>query len=103
MASPKTLSSLAEVVQGKLSSSSDRSDVLISDVTHDSREAGPGTLFVAVRGTMHDGHDFAAQAIESGSPAICVQDSIGPDVAEIIVPSTRLALGPLAAWVHGRP
>ncbi|MFZ9730215.1 MAG: Mur ligase domain-containing protein, partial [Ilumatobacteraceae bacterium] len=36
--------------------------VLVSDVTHDSRNVGRGTLFCCVRGERHDGHDFAASA-----------------------------------------
>ena len=103
MASPKTLRMLAEVVHGQLSLPADRPEVLVSDVTHDSRQAGPGTLFVAIRGETFDGHDFVAQVIDAGSPALCVQDSISSGVAEIIVPNTRLALGPLAASVHGSP
>ena len=103
MASPKTLRMLAEVVHGQLSLPADRPEVLVTDVTHDSRQAGPGTLFVAIRGKAFDGHDFVDQAIDAGSPALCVQDPMSSGVAEIIVPNTRLALGPLAASVHGSP
>ena len=34
----------------------------VTGVTFDSREVGPGDLFVAMPGTVHDGHSFVAQA-----------------------------------------
>ena len=34
----------------------------VSGVTFDSREVEPGHLFVAMPGTVHDGHDFVAKA-----------------------------------------
>ena len=36
-------------------------------VTFDSREVGPGDLFVAMPGTVHDGHDFVAPAFAAGA------------------------------------
>jgi UDP-N-acetylmuramoyl-L-alanyl-D-glutamate--2,6-diaminopimelate ligase len=77
----------------------------IGDVTHDSREAASGSLFVAVRGFVADGHEFVAGAIESGAAAICVEDAaaIPAGVSAIVVNDTRAVLGPLAAAVHGQP
>jgi UDP-N-acetylmuramoyl-L-alanyl-D-glutamate--2,6-diaminopimelate ligase len=75
----------------------------ITDVTHDSRQAGPGVLFVAVRGKSFDGRDFVPAAVEAGSPAVCVESEAGSGVAEIVVPDTRAALGPLASTVHDHP
>ncbi len=59
-----SMSDLASLVDGVV-----RGDpaVEVSDVTHDSREAGPGTLFVAIRGEHFDGHDFVSEAIAAGS------------------------------------
>ena len=37
--------------------------VMIDDVHHDSRAAGPGSLFVAIPGATSDGHDFARGAL----------------------------------------
>ena len=54
------LSELAEAVEGEVIGSG---SVLIHDVTHDSRLAAPGALFVAVRGFTFDGHLFLPQAV----------------------------------------
>src|SRR5467141_1540940 len=39
----------------------------VADVTHDSRQAGQGSLFVAVRGELFDAHKFVPQVIEQGA------------------------------------
>jgi UDP-N-acetylmuramoyl-L-alanyl-D-glutamate--2,6-diaminopimelate ligase len=49
-------------------------DIFISGITFDSRKVGSDTLFVAVKGTQSDGHDFIKNAVESGATAvICEQ------------------------------
>ena len=78
-------------------------DVIVTDVTHDSRHAGEGTMYVAVRGSHVDGHVFIADAVASGSIAICVDHFTGSRVSELEVPDTRQAMGPLSAAVHGDP
>jgi UDP-N-acetylmuramoyl-L-alanyl-D-glutamate--2,6-diaminopimelate ligase len=75
----------------------------VTDVTHDSRQVGPGTLFVAVTGFRLDGHEFAAAAVDAGVPAIAVERRLPLDVPQLICTDTRAALGPLAAAVHGHP
>lgn len=98
----KSLEALAGAAGGELRPA-EAGDVLVSDVTHDSRQAGPGTLFVAVRGETVDGHGYASGAVRSGSPALCVEHSIGAGVPEIVVSDTRAALGVLSAEVHDNP
>ena len=66
-----------------------------SGVTFDSREAGPGDLFVAMAGTASDGHAFVEQAFAQGAVAALVSRPVaGPhvlvdDVAEAL---TALAI-----------
>ncbi|MEY4229255.1 MAG: Mur ligase family, catalytic domain, partial [Actinomycetota bacterium] len=38
-------------------------DAVVTDITVDSRVAGPGSIFSCVRGEHHDGHDFATDAV----------------------------------------
>jgi UDP-N-acetylmuramoyl-tripeptide--D-alanyl-D-alanine ligase len=53
----------------------------VTGVTFDSREVGPGDLFVAMAGTVHDGHKFVDSAFASGAAgAIVSQPVSGPHV-----------------------
>ena len=42
----------------------------ISKICCDSRQAVSGSLFVCIKGTDYDGHDFARKAVESGASAL---------------------------------
>ena len=46
----------------------------ISGIQSDSRKVEAGFLFVAVRGTVVDGHSFMANAIEKGAVAIVCEE-----------------------------
>ena len=46
------------------------------NLTTDSRQAGPGMMYLALKGERFDGNQFAIKAIESGSPYAVVDDSI---------------------------
>jgi UDP-N-acetylmuramoyl-tripeptide--D-alanyl-D-alanine ligase len=48
----------------------------------DSREAGPGTLFVGLPGTKLDGGRFASEAIDAGAWGVLVADEHGERVAQ---------------------
>ena len=53
----------------------------VSGVTFDSREVQPGDLFVAMPGTVHDGHSFVAGAFSSGASGALVSQPVqGPHV-----------------------
>ncbi len=77
--------------------------VRVRDVTHDSRQAGPGTLFAAVRGSRTDGHEHAAAAVAGGAAALLVEEFAAVPVPQIKTPDSRRALASAAAVVHGRP
>ena len=100
MGSSRSLAELAEAVQGSVIGIS---ETRVHDVTHDSRQAGPGTLFVAVSGAEFDGHDFVDQATRAGAEAVCVERRLATDVNQLVVGNTRAVLGKLAAEVHGHP
>lgn len=69
----------------------------VSAVCTDSREAGEGTMFIAIVGERVDGHTFIKSVIASG--AVCALCSRIPDEAEgfpiILVEDTVKALGRL--------
>ncbi len=75
----------------------------VLDVSHDSRQVGPGWLFCAIRGATTDGHDHAAAAIERGASALLTERRLDVPVPQVTVPSVRAAAGPAAAVVHGHP
>lgn len=93
------LSALAERIGGRLLGD----DVDVTDVTHDSRTAGNGALFVAVRGFERDGHDFVGAAAAGGAAAAAVESALDVEISQLVVADTREALGPLASAVHGDP
>ena len=80
-------------------------DVEVTGVTYDSRKAGRGSVFVALRGLKADGTAFAPQAIANGAAAVVAER--GPDasvpVSWVIVRDARLALALLAAEFYGHP
>jgi len=93
-----TLRHLASAVGGRIVGDP---NTVVTDVTHDSREAAPGRLFVAVRGFTVDGHRFVPAALAAGA-AVCVEDEPAEGPA-LVVADTRAAMGPLAARVHNLP
>jgi UDP-N-acetylmuramoyl-L-alanyl-D-glutamate--2,6-diaminopimelate ligase len=78
-------------------------DVVVDDVTHDSRSGGPGVLFAARPGQRSDGHDHAPDAVAAGCPALLVERVLDLRVPQIVVGSVAAAMGSVAAAVHGHP
>ncbi|HEV3319004.1 MAG TPA: UDP-N-acetylmuramoyl-L-alanyl-D-glutamate--2,6-diaminopimelate ligase [Solirubrobacteraceae bacterium] len=78
-------------------------DVEVSGLAYDSRSVRPGALFFCVPGFRSDGHDFAAQAVADGAVALVVERPLGLGVPEVLVPSVRAAMGPVASRFHGDP
>ena len=69
----------------------------IDKLTFDSRQCGPGSLFVAVPGTEVDGHAFIGKAVAAGATAVIYQNGtpaadFAGDVAWIRVADSRRAL-----------
>ncbi len=95
---------LAELIRGigAITVAGDVS-VEIGDLAYDSRRVGPGTLFFCVPGERADGHEFAAAAVEAGAAALVVERELELDVPQVLVPSARAAMAPLAARFWGDP
>jgi UDP-N-acetylmuramoyl-L-alanyl-D-glutamate--2,6-diaminopimelate ligase len=81
----------------------DDADLQIDGLAYDSRTAGPGTLFFCVKGYRQDGHEHAAQAVAGGAVALLVERPLGLGVPEVLVPSVRAAMGPVAARFYEDP
>ena len=81
-------------------------DVEVSGIKIDSRQVKPGYLFVAIKGTQTDGHQYIAKAIELGAVAVLCEDLPAEQAAGVTyvqVPSTETAVGPVATLFHGDP
>lgn len=93
-----TAAEIADITKGRLDA--DPGITPLSVVT-DSREATPGSLYVAKPGEYADGHDFIAAAFAAGATLALVERPVaGPDGApypSIVVPDAVLAMGALAA------
>jgi UDP-N-acetylmuramoyl-L-alanyl-D-glutamate--2,6-diaminopimelate ligase len=100
--SPARLAELAARVPG----AEVRGDggVVPTEVAFDSREVPPGAVFFAVPGERADGHAFAPAAVAAGAVALVVERPLEePGVPQVVVPSVRAAMGPIAAGVFGDP
>jgi len=65
-----------------------------SGVAYDSREVGPGDLFVALKGEHADGHDFVVGAREAGASGVIVDRPVrGPHVMVADTTDALVALG----------
>ncbi len=81
-------------------------DPEITSICYDSRQVGPGTLFVAVPGDHVDGHQFIPQAIQSGAIAVICEtlpDDLPDHVVFIEVAKSRIALSTVSARFYGHP
>ena len=74
-------------------------------VAYDSRLAGPGSVFVALRGAHADGAAFVHDAVSRGAIAVVSEGAApaGAGVPWARVTDARLALAALSAALYGRP
>ena len=67
------------------------------------RHVAPGTLFFCVPGTVHDGHEFAGDALSAGATALVVERRLGLPVTQVVVRSVRRAMALVAATFYEDP
>ncbi len=78
----------------------------VTSLTMDSRKVGPGNLFIAVRGTLTDGHQFIETAIRQGAVAVLCEElptDIAADIAYVRVQDSARAMGFTAANFYNQP
>ena len=81
-------------------------EVEITGVNIDSRRIEKGHLFVAIPGTVTDGHKFIPKAIELGATAVLCEkmpEEQIPEVTYVQVTSTEDAVGKVATLFYGDP
>ncbi|MGI8619057.1 MAG: UDP-N-acetylmuramoyl-L-alanyl-D-glutamate--2,6-diaminopimelate ligase [Gemmatimonadaceae bacterium] len=72
-------------------------------ITDDSRSVTPGSMFVAVRGSAADGHDFLAAAAGAGASVAIVEDPRLTKLPALVVNNSRAAAAIAAAAAYGHP
>jgi len=78
----------------------------IENIVFDSRKVTENSLFVAVKGSKSDGHDFIAKAVESGASAIICEklpEITAPGVSWIVTGDSAGALGQVSSNFFGNP
>lgn len=87
-----------KVLQGDL-------DIDITGICYDSRQAGPGSLFVCIAGLKTDGHLFAKQAVNNGAVAVLAEKEIELDkkVNLLIAENTRNGLAVVSDNYYNHP
>jgi UDP-N-acetylmuramoyl-L-alanyl-D-glutamate--2,6-diaminopimelate ligase len=95
---------LSQVIHGTGARGDARGDPEVVRITCDSREVAPGTVFFALPGAVHDGHDFAAEAARRGAVAIVAEREVAcAPAALLLAPSSRRAMALAAATFFGQP
>lgn len=87
-----TLGMVAESVRGVLHGA----DRAFDAVSTDTRSLREDELFVALRGANYDAADFVVDAARLGAAGALVERHVASDLAQVVVPDTRDALGELA-------
>jgi UDP-N-acetylmuramoyl-L-alanyl-D-glutamate--2,6-diaminopimelate ligase len=99
----RTLAPLARAAGDVLVAVTGDEGTVIGGVTLDSRRVSAGDLFFCVPGLLHDGHEYAPAAVESGAAALVVERPLGLGVPEVQVGDARVAMARMGAEFYGRP
>ncbi len=78
----------------------------IEEIVFDSRNVKKGSLFVAVKGTRTDGHDYISDAVQSGAVAVICEKlpgDLNKNICWIKVANSAKALGEAASNYYDRP
>lgn len=78
----------------------------VSGIVFDSRKAVENSLYVALKGTLADGHSFIDSAVEKGAKVIVCEvlpENLDPEITYIKVKDSSKTLGQLASNYYGNP
>jgi UDP-N-acetylmuramoyl-L-alanyl-D-glutamate--2,6-diaminopimelate ligase len=82
--------------------------MVLCGVEYDSRRCGPGSLFVAVKGLVRDGHDFVPQVLAAGAAVVVDRERADefcacvPGALVISADDTRAALSYISEYFFGQ-
>jgi UDP-N-acetylmuramoyl-L-alanyl-D-glutamate--2,6-diaminopimelate ligase len=75
----------------------------VEGITDDSRRVQPGSLFLAVKGAVLDGHDYLDRAERSGATVAMVEDAARTTLPAIVVREGRKSAAIVASTAYGKP
>lgn len=81
-------------------------DIPVAKIEFDSRKAGEGDAFVAIRGTLSDGHQYIDKAVSQGATTVVCEalpDNVAEGITYVVVRNTHAALAYMAANFYGNP
>lgn len=88
------LSQVSQAVSGQRSGV----DVMLQNISINTRDDCQGRLFVALKGANFDSHEFVAQAEQAGASALLVEQAVETSLPTVTVKNTHQALIDLASW-----
>lgn len=88
-------------------------DTDIQELSHESKMVKTGAIFVCIKGSVYDGHDYIKDAIDNGAAAVVIQKDFDfsglrqlleeKSVTAVGVKSSEECLSRMAALFYGRP
>lgn len=75
----------------------------VTGITSDSRRVSPGSVFVAVKGFLQDGHQFIDDALAHGAILIVAEEAVECSVPVLPVSDSRIALAELSCSFYEDP
>jgi UDP-N-acetylmuramoyl-L-alanyl-D-glutamate--2,6-diaminopimelate ligase len=81
-------------------------EVEISDIQADSRKVKPGSLFIAIKGVVADGHQFIEKATTAGAVAVVCEAApaiLKEGIVYVEVENSAVAAGWMAHNFFGQP
>ena len=78
-------------------------DTAISGISQHASEVDKGDIFCCVKGSLHDGHDYAPEAVKAGAAALLCERPLDLGVPEAITADVRGAMARMAGALHGHP
>src|ERR1041384_6552896 len=102
MTEPVTIKQLVSKTQAKLTGDE---SIEVTDVSHDSRRVGNGTLFAAVTGALFDAHKFVPQVMSHGAAGVLSERPAPDNFAGVWlqVSDIRCAMALVASEVQRHP
>lgn len=96
--------SASELLEGIPAKGGDALATEVTGIAYRSDRVRAGDVFFCVRGLVHDGHDFAADAASRGAAVLVVSRPVeGVRVPQALVEDTRSALAQASARFFGDP